>query len=144
MDVSRLPMEDVHGAQQQNGGGGGPAARHLRHHNPAGDNAEVVSQRSADRRTADLSAGEATSLRSRTSTGHRDRRPPSCYRYVPPRKTNWQLFKDWFRVFTAWVFSNVGICVLVVAYLLVGAFMFQEIERPDPANFKKHNITIFR
>jgi len=39
--------------------------------------------------------------------------------------------KKGFRVFIAWVFSNVGICVLVVGYLLFGAIMFQEIERKE-------------
>jgi len=39
--------------------------------------------------------------------------------------------KKGLRVFTAWVFSNVGICVLVVGYLLFGAIMFQEIEKKE-------------
>ena len=49
----------------------------------------------------------------------------------PPPKSNWSKFKDAFRSFVAWVFSNVGICVLVVGYLIIGAFTFQQIEGPE-------------
>jgi len=69
------------------------------------------------------------------------RRVPS-YRYVPPKKTCWQKFKDGFLVFIAWVFSNVGICVLVIGYLLVGAVMFQQIEHSDKP--PTHNIAKIR
>ena len=49
----------------------------------------------------------------------------------PPPKSNWSKFKDAFRSFVAWVFSNVGICVLVVGYLIIGALTFQQIEGPE-------------
>ena len=52
------------------------------------------------------------------------------------RKTAWQRFKDLFRSFVAFVFSKVGICVLVVGYLLLGAFAFQAIEAPAEAQIK--------
>ena len=41
-----------------------------------------------------------------------------------------------FRSFVAFVFSKVGICVLVVGYLLLGAFAFQAIEAPAEAQIK--------
>ena len=44
-----------------------------------------------------------------------------------PPKSKWSRFKDGFRTFVAWVFSNVGICVLVVGYLLLGAVCFQQV-----------------
>ena len=50
---------------------------------------------------------------------------------APPPKSKWSRFKDGFRTFVAWVFSNVGICVLVVGYLLLGAVCFQQIEGPE-------------
>jgi hypothetical protein len=52
-------------------------------------------------------------------------RPPR-----PPPKSTWQKFKDYFRAFLAFVFSKVGICVLVVGYLILGAVAFQAIEAP--------------
>ena len=51
----------------------------------------------------------------------------------PPPKSNWSKFKDAFRSFVAWVFSNVGICVLVVGYLILGALTFQQIEQQEEA-----------
>ena len=56
---------------------------------------------------------------------------PSNY---PRPKSNWTKFKDAFRSFVAWVFSNVGICVLVVGYLIIGALTFQTIEGPEEVN----------
>lgn len=53
---------------------------------------------------------------------------PSNY---PRPKSNWSKFKDAFRSFVAWVFSNVGICVLVVGYLIIGAIAFKLIEGPE-------------
>ncbi len=44
------------------------------------------------------------------------------------RSTPWQRFKDSLRSFFAFVFSNVGICVLVIGYLLIGAASFQQLE----------------
>ena len=46
------------------------------------------------------------------------RRPRSLY--TPPKKTLWRRFKDVFRTVIAFVFSNVGICVLVLVYLILG------------------------
>ena len=43
----------------------------------------------------------------------------------------------------AFVFSKVGICVLVVGYLLLGAFAFQAIEAPAEAEIK-YNVKEFR
>ena len=40
----------------------------------------------------------------------------------------WERFKDGFRSVIAFVFSNVGICVLVLGYLILGAFMFEHLE----------------
>ena len=37
-------------------------------------------------------------------------------------------FMDGFRATVAFVFSKVGICVLVIGYLFVGAAMFQQLE----------------
>eukprot|EP00095_Tigriopus_kingsejongensis_P012239 maker-scaffold87_size395581-snap-gene-1.13 protein:Tk12239 transcript:maker-scaffold87_size395581-snap-gene-1.13-mRNA-1 annotation:"t family of potassium channels protein 7 isoform x4" len=45
-------------------------------------------------------------------------------------KTHWQKFKDLLRSVLAFVFSNVGIIVLVVLYLFMGAAVFEEIEGP--------------
>ena len=42
----------------------------------------------------------------------------------------------------AFVFSKVGICVLVVGYLLLGAFAFQAIEAPAEAEIKYNMSTI--
>ena len=67
-------------------------------------------------------------------------RPPPPSR---PKKTAWQRFKDFFRSFVAFVFSKVGICVLVVGYLLLGAFAFQAIEAPAEAEIK-YNVKEFR
>lgn len=38
----------------------------------------------------------------------------------------------------AWVFSNVGICVLVVGYLLMGAFTFEALEAPAERTVRFH------
>ena len=79
---------------------------------PTSDN---LSLRSAEKRLELLH--DVVSIRSSSS---RHRRPRSVY--VPPKKTIWQRFKDVFRTVIAFVFSNVGICVLVLVYLILGRF----------------------
>jgi len=44
------------------------------------------------------------------------------------RQNFWKIISDGCRTIIAWIFSNVGICVLVIGYLLLGATMFQAIE----------------
>lgn len=46
--------------------------------------------------------------------------------------------KEHCRSFTAFMFSNVGIIILVVFYTLGGAFMFREIEVSQSQNTMKH------
>lgn len=71
--------------------------------------------------------------RSRTSRGHKHGAGAgsggsaggrSLYN-LPPKKTLWRRFKDAFRTIIAFVFSNVGICVLVLVYLILGRFRVQ-------------------
>ena len=62
------------------------------------------------------------------STSMRYRPPPPP---PPPKKPLKKRIKDAFRAFVAFVFSKVGICVLVIGYLFVGAAMFQQLEGPE-------------
>jgi len=50
---------------------------------------------------------------------------------APRRLTFVESFKKLIRTVVAWIFSNVGVCVLVIGYLAVGAFMFKEIEAQE-------------
>lgn len=59
-----------------------------------------------------------------------DRKRSLKRRQKPPFKR----FKDHFRKFAAFMFSNVGIILLVISYTIGGAFMFQAIEL---AEFKR-------
>ena len=90
--------------------------------------ADVLSIRSADRRM-DLQEVTSRTSSSRRLASYRLAPPPP----PPPEKPLWRRFKDALRALTAWVFSNVGICVLVIGYLLLGAVMFMELEGPDGA-----------
>ena len=74
------------------------------------------SARSAERRLELLH--DVVSIRSDRSR----RRPRSGQPPVQPGKTVWQRFKEVFRTVIAFVFSNVGICVLVLGYLILGRF----------------------
>lgn len=57
----------------------------------------------------------------------------------PPPKKSWQKrFKDGFRATVAFVFSKVGICVLVIGYLFIGAAMFQQLEGPEEELIRFH------
>jgi hypothetical protein len=103
-DCGQPPTVRIHGPP-------GPA----NHSNAAA--ADSLSLRSAQKRIELLQ--DVTSIRS-------SRRPRSTY--IPPRKTLWERFKDGFRSVIAFVFSNVGICVLVLGYLIIGAFMFEHLE----------------
>ena len=51
-------------------------------------------------------------------------------RHRRAKKSAWQKFKDLLRSFFAFVFSSVGICVLVNVYLFLGAYAFMELEHP--------------
>ena len=62
------------------------------------------------------------------STSMRYRPPPPP---PPPKQPLKKRIKDAFRAFVAFVFSKVGICVLVIGYLFVGAAMFQQLEGPE-------------
>ena len=99
--------------------------------------------------------GSLVSRSNSTSRPHAHRPPhhsTALSAHVPPQrkpKTTWQKFKDALCAFLAWVFSNVGICVLVVGYLLVGAAVFEAIEGPGEVGVRFHvgeyrNATVAR
>ena len=68
------------------------------------------------------------SIRSGTNSA-RFRHYSSLQAPPPPPKKSWKKrFADGFRATVAFVFSKVGICVLVIGYLFVGAAMFQQLE----------------
>ena len=75
---------------------------------------DTLSLRSAERRLELLH--DVVSIRS-----DRSRRQARSV-HTPPRKTVWRRFKDVFRTVIAFIFSNVGICVLVLVYLILGRF----------------------
>ncbi|XP_037826370.1 TWiK family of potassium channels protein 12-like [Lucilia sericata] len=54
--------------------------------------------------------------------------PRQSFRRERKEKPPFQRFKDHFRKFTAFMFSNVGIILLVILYTIGGAFIFQAIE----------------
>uniref|UniRef100_A0A1B6DH55 Potassium channel domain-containing protein n=1 Tax=Clastoptera arizonana TaxID=38151 RepID=A0A1B6DH55_9HEMI len=58
-------------------------------------------------------------------------RKRSSRRYVRRQKTWTQRCKDFIRQFVAFLFSNVGIIVLVIGYTIAGSFMFREIEHEN-------------
>ena len=60
-----------------------------------------------------------------------------------PKKSWKKQIMDSLRAFVAFVFSKVGICVLVIGYLLVGAVMFQNLEGPDEEK-KRYEMEKFR
>lgn len=101
---------------QQGGGGGQPPGGQVKQ--PPYNIGALAMQ------TASYDVG---SLRSGSS---RQRRGLQLSYVGPPPKSAWERFKDGFRAFIAFVFSNIGICVLVIGYLLVGAVMFQQLEGP--------------
>lgn len=58
-------------------------------------------------------------------------RKRSSRRYGRRQKTWTQRCKDFIRQFVAFLFSNIGIIVLVIGYTIAGSFMFREIEHEN-------------
>ena len=102
----RVPVTDT---GQQHGHGAPPTTGHE----------DTLSLRSAHRRLELLH--DVVSIRSHTSRHtRRSRTTGNRSVQLPPRRTLWRRFKDAFRTVIAFVFSNVGICVLVLVYLILG------------------------
>lgn len=86
---------------------------------PTHGHEDTLSLRSAHRRLELLH--DVVSIRSHTSRHtRRSRTTGNRSVQLPPRRTLWRRFKDAFRTVIAFVFSNVGICVLVLVYLILG------------------------
>ncbi len=69
------------------------------------------------------------SFRSRhRSISYRGGSERSSRRHHKKKKSAWQKFKDFVRVVFSYVFSSVGICVLVMIYLFLGAYAFMAVE----------------
>jgi hypothetical protein len=66
----------------------------------------------------------------------------SAHHHQP--KTAWQRFKDGARSVFAFIFGKVGICVLVIGYLLLGAVAFQQIEGPNEMLKPRFAVTAYR
>ncbi|XP_017865215.1 PREDICTED: potassium channel subfamily K member 15 [Drosophila arizonae] len=64
----------------------------------------------------------------------------SSFRRKPAEKPAFERFKDHCRHFTAFMFSNVGIILLVTFYTIGGAFIFQTIEIFEYEKLKTKNL----
>ena len=76
------------------------------------------------------------SIRSGSSRYRHYSVPPSIQ--TLPKKPWRKRFLDGFRATVAFIFSKVGICVLVIGYLFIGAAMFQQLEGPEEELIRFH------